>query len=322
MLKFKNYAIFDRNFLSSDDVSTLRQLTYLVALADYRNFRRAADAVHISQPTLSQQLRALETRLGVTLVERNESPIQFTPIGRDMVERARKILLDVKDTEDMVRRSKAAMGGTIRFGVTPTLGPYLMPEIVASLHRRFPDMRLYTREGIPDEQARELARGDLDMLLAPLPITGSNLHIEPLFREPLHIVCPPDHHLASTTLVRGNDLAGIGFLSLDKRHHAYRQTREICEHLNAQLLEDYEGTSLDSLRQMCGSGLGFAILPELYLRSEVGGENMIARLRPADWRASRSIAAIWRDGAAYADAYQIIAQAITSEARRILADPL
>lgn len=303
-------------------MTTLRQLSYLIALADYRNFRRAADAVHISQPTLSQQLRALEAYLGVTLVERNETPIQFTPIGRELVTRSRKILLDVKDAEAMVRRANAGMGGTIRFGVTPTLGPYLMPGIVASLHQRFPDMRLYIREGIPDEQARELARGELDILLSPLPVSGSDLHIEPLFREPLHIVCPPDHALAQAALVRRDDLAGIGFLSLDKRHHAHRQVRDICEELDAELLEDYEGTSLDSLRQMCGSGLGFAVLSELYLRSEVGGEDMVARLALADWSASRSIAAVWREGAAYSDSYQTIAESIATEARRILGDPL
>lgn len=301
---------------------TLRQFSYLVALADCRNFRRAADAVHISQPTLSQQLRALEAQLGVTLVERNESPVQLTPIGRDMVARARKILLDVKDAEDMARRSKAGMSGTIRFGVTPTIGPYLMPGIVASLHRRYPDMRLYIREGIPDEQARELTRGELDMILSPLPVSGSDLHIEPLFREPLHIVCPPEHPLAQAAQVRRNDFADIGFLSLDKRHHMHRQDREICHDLRAELLEAYEGTSLDSLRQMCGSGLGFAILPELYLRSEVGGENMVTRLALADWTASRSIAAVWREGAAYADSYRTIAEAIAAEARRILADAL
>ncbi len=299
-------------------MATLRQLTYLVALADYRNFRRAADAANVSQPTLSQQLRALETRLGVTLIERGETPVQLTPIGREVVTRARRILLDVKDVEDMARRSRNAIGGTIRFGVTPTLGPYLIPQVVAALHARFPDMRLYIREGIPDDQLRELARGDLDMVLAPLPVAGSNLHIEPLFREPLHMVAPADHQLARRAAVSRNDLRGIEVLSLDRRHHAHRQAREICDDLGACLLDDYEGTSLDSLRQMCGSGLGFAILPELYLRSEVGGEAMVARLRIAEWSASRSIAAVWREGAAYADSYQVIAAAVEAEARQIL----
>lgn len=299
-------------------MSTLRQFSYLVALADCRNFRRAADAVHVSQPTLSQQLRALEARLGVTLVERGASPVQLTPVGREVVARARRLLLEVQDIEDMARRAQAGMGGTIRFGVTPTLGPYLMPGIVAALHRSYPDMRLYVREGIPDEQAQELARGELDMILAPLPIGGSDLHIEPLFREPLHIVSPPDHPVALAATARQADLAGAGFLSLDSRHHAHRQSHEICDELGARLLEDYHGTSLDALRQMCGSGLGFAVLPELYLRSEAGGEDMVKRLELADWSASRSIAAVWRRGAAYTDSYRIIADMIAETARRVL----
>lgn len=299
-------------------MSTLRQFSYLVALADWRNFRRAADAVNVSQPTLSQQIRVLEARLGVTLVERNESPVQLTPIGREVVARARKVILDVKDIEDMTRRSTAGMGGTIRFGVTPTLGPYLMPGIVASLHRRFPDMRLYIREGIPDEQIRELGRGELDMVLSPLPVSGSDLHIEPLFAEPLHIVCPPDNALAQSGQVEKADLAGASFLSLDRRHHAHQQVRAICEDLGARLLEDYEGTSLDSLRQMCGSGLGFAVLPELYLRSESGGQDMVARLAPVGWSARRTIAAVWRQGAAFGESFQIIADTIAAEARRVL----
>ena len=299
-------------------MSTLRQFSYLVALADCRNFRRAADAVHVSQPTLSQQLRALEARLGVTLVERGGSPVQLTPVGREVVSRARRLLLEVQDIEDMARRAQAGMCGTIRFGVTPTLGPYLMPGIVAALHRSYPDMRLYVREGIPDEQAQELARGELDMILSPLPVAGSDLHIEPLFREPLHIVSPPDHPVALAATAEQADLARTKFLSLDSRHHAHRQSREICDQLGAHLLEDYHGTSLDALRQMCGSGLGFAVLPDLYLRSEAGGKEMVKRLELADWSASRSIAAAWRRGAAYTDSYRIIADMIAVTARRVL----
>jgi LysR family hydrogen peroxide-inducible transcriptional activator len=304
-------------------MSTFRQFSYLVALSDHRSFRRAADAVRISQPTLSQQIRSLETQLGVTLVERNDNPVQLTPIGREVVARARRLLLDLDDIKALAKRSSdGSLVGTIRFGVTPTLGPYLLPAIVASLHKRFPEMRLYIREGIPDEQARELARGELDMLLSPMPVMGSDLHVEPLIREPLHIVAPPDHPIAKQAIVRKRDLAGAGFLSLDRRHHAHRQARELCEETGAVLLEDYDGTSLDALRQMCGSGIGFALLPELYLRSEVGGEGMVKRLKLADWTASRSIAAVWREGVAFADRYKTIADIVAAEARRILKAPM
>lgn len=297
---------------------SLRQLQYLVALADAQHFGRAAAAVNVSQPTLSQQLRALEARLGATLVERGDSPVQLTPVGREIAQRARKILLGVEDLRGLAQRSVSCIAGTIRFGVTPTLGPYLMPPVIARLHRDHPDMRLYMREGIPDDQLAELRRGALDMLLSPLPVAGTDLEIEPLFREPLHLVAAPDNALFKKPVLHRSDVAGSSILSLDLRHHFHRQAESICEELGAELLRDYEGTSLDSLRQMAGSGIGLAILPELYLRSEVGGQDMVRRLAIADWSANRSIAAVWRQRAAYAQSYRLIAEAIAAEAHDLM----
>lgn len=299
---------------------TLRQLEYLVALADARHFGRASAQVHVSQPTLSQQLRALEARLGVTLIERGDTPVQLTPIGREIADRARRVLMDVADMRGLARRSRSGLAGTVRFGVTPTLGPYLLPPVVARLHREHPDMRLHMREGIPDEQLAQLRRGALDMVLAPLPLPGADLTIEQLFREPLYLVAAPDNPLVARTPLHRRDLAGVGILSFDPRHHFHRQAVDICDMLNAELLRDYEGTSLDSLRQMAGSGIGIAILPELYLHSEVGGEDMVRRLTVRDWSESRSIAAVWRKGAAFGDHYRMIAQAIAEEARQALGE--
>jgi LysR family transcriptional regulator, hydrogen peroxide-inducible genes activator len=302
-------------------MTSMRQFQYLVALDDLKHFGRAAGSVNVSQPTLSQQMRTLEKQLGVILIERGETPVQLTPVGREIAARARKLLLQVDDMKALAKRSASGVAGTIRFGVSPTIGPYLMPNVVASMHRRYPDMRLYIRDGIPIDQISELRRGALDMILVPLPVGGSDLHIEPLFREKLHLVAPPDHALASHAFVQKQQLAGAQILSLDPRHHFHRQVQTICEDFGAELLRDYEGTSLDSLRQMVGSGLGLAILPELYLRSEVGGEDMVRRLIVADWSATRSIAAVWREGMAYADSYREIANAIATEARGILSEP-
>ncbi|WP_156840154.1 hydrogen peroxide-inducible genes activator [Novosphingobium aquimarinum] len=297
---------------------TIKQLQYFVAVADARHFGRAAAAVHVSQPTLSQQLKALEARLGVMLIERGETPVQLTPVGREIAVRARRILLEVSDLRGLAQRSNSGMAGTVRFGVTPTLGPYLLPPVVAQLHRDHPMMRLHMREGIPDDQLAELRKGGLDMVLSPLPVAGTDLEIEPLFRERLHLVAAPDHPLFAKSSLRKADLAGSGILSLDRRHHFHRQVSGVCEDLNAELLRDYEGTSLDALRQMAGSGIGLAILPELYLRSEVGGEDMVRRLVVEDWSATRSMAAVWRSGAAYSEYYRVIAQSTQGAARTLL----
>jgi LysR family transcriptional regulator, hydrogen peroxide-inducible genes activator len=298
---------------------TLRQLGYLVAVADLKHFGRAAQASHVSQPTLSQQLRALEEHLGVTLIERRLTGAELTPIGREIAERARRLVVEVKDIRDLARRAADGSAGTIRFGVTPTLGPYLMPEIVAALHRERPDLKLYIREGIPDDQALELTRGQLDMMLGPLPIEGDDLAIEPLLRERLFLVAPPDHPLAKAGRVAKADLKGLPILSLERRHHLHRQVASLCEQLGMTLLRDYEGTSLDSLRQMVGSGLGLAVLPEFYIRSEVGGSAGITVLEVEAWNATRSIAAAWRAGAAYGDLYLAIARRIQEAAGRLAA---
>ena len=297
---------------------TLRQLEYLVAVADLQNFGRAADICHVSQPTLSQQLRALEDRLGVALIERKTSGAELTPIGREITARARRLVIEVQDIRDLARRAGEHLAGTLRFGVTPTLGPYLMPPIVAALHREQPDLRLYIREGIPEEQALALSRGALDMLLGPLPIEGCGLEVQPLFRERLFLVAPPDHPLAMRPKLCVEDLKGARVLSLGRSHHLHRQVADICAELGMELLGDYEGTSLDSVHQMASSGVGLAVLPELYIGSSVGGREGIDVLEPQGWKFTRSIAAAWRSGAAYRDAYRTIADRIQAEARALL----
>lgn len=296
---------------------TLKQLRYLCAVQDERHFGRAANRLHVTQPTLSQQLRQLEAALGTMLVERGQ-PVSLTPIGREVAARARTILRETAEIEHLAERAQGLLSGTVRFGVTPTLGPYLMPKVVTRLHAAHPELRLYVREGIPDEQARALASGELDMLLAPLPIDHPRLHVEPLFREPLSLVGPPDHRLHARDTTRAADFEDEDILSLDPRHHYSRQVAQICDALGANLLRDYEGTSLDGLQQMAGSGLGLAVLPETYLRSESGGEHIVRRFVVADWEAHRSLAAVWRKGSALADAFAQIAAVITEEAQRVL----
>ncbi len=298
---------------------TLRQLEYLVAVADHRHFGKAAQAAAASQPTLSHQLRTLEQRLGVTLVERRTHGAELTPVGREIAERARQVLVDVKDIRDLAERASDSLAGTLRFGVSPTLGPYLMPPVIAALHRTRPDLRFYMREGIPDLQAMELVKGSIDMLLGPLPIEGENLQIEPLFREPLMLVAPPDHPLTNKPGLTLADLEGAPVLSLDRRHHFHRDVSEQCQRYDMNLLRDYEGTSLDSIRQMVASGLGLAILPELYVRSELARGGDVAKLDVDGWSVTRSIGAAWRSNAGFASEYGAISEKIAEEARVLMA---
>lgn len=228
------------------------------------------------------------------------------------------MLVAVEDIRQLAKQAQDGNVGTIRFGVTPTLGPYLMSNVISALHSDHPNLRLYIREGIPDEQALELARGELDMLLGPLPILGDEAAIEPLFRERLRLVAAPDHPIAQRRLVRKADLKGAQVLSLHSGHHLHRQVAGFCMDLGMELLRDYEGTSLDSLRQMAATGLALTILPDLYIRSEVGGSAGVKVIEVEDWQPTRSIATAWRRGAAYSDAYGMIADCIRYQVMAIM----
>ncbi|KNH03388.1 Hydrogen peroxide-inducible gene activator [Qipengyuania citrea LAMA 915] len=296
-------------------MATLKQIAIFAKLADTGNMSEAANALALTQPALSQQLRTLETSLGLKLFERVPKGMQLTPAGRDLLSAARNVQNAVRDFDDAADRAAERFVGSIRFGVTPTLGPYLMPSVIKTLHRRYPGLRLYIREGIPDQQHAELAAGELDMVLSPLPIAGRGLAIEPLFREPLRIVVPPDDPLNERPRLVAADFAGRTFLTLDHRHHYHRQLETICGHLDATVLADYEGTSLDAVQQMVGSGVGLAILPELYIRSDAGGLDVVRIAEPEGWQEYRSVGVAWRSSAAFAELYTEIGETIAEEAR-------
>ncbi len=297
---------------------TLRQLAYLVTIADTGSFALAARVANVSQPTLSQQVRALEQRLGVKLLERSTSGAVLTPVGRSIVATARRMLSDARDIVALAAGSSDSLTGTLRLGTTPTLGPYLLSPIIGELHRTAPRLRLHVREGIPDEQVLELSRGNIDVVLGPLPMTGDDLHIEPLFREPLHLVAALDHPLGANGTLRRDDLVGSPLLTLDPRHHLARQAVDIAEAYAMDIAPDYYGTSLDSLNQMVASGLGLALLPGLYLRAQVRGAAGVKILSVQDWRAHRSIAIAWRKQSPMSMAFKLIAEHVRACAARLL----
>lgn len=299
-------------------MTTLRQLRYLVTLADTGSFVGAARAANVSQPSLSQQIKALEDRMGVRLVDRAASGAILTPIGRTIVGRARGVLAEVREMEALAARWSDELSGTLRLGTTPTLGPYLLSPIIAELHRTAPELRLYVREGIPDDQALELSRGNLDVLLGPMPIAGDDLEVEPLFREQLHLVGAVDDELAGDGPVEAGRLRGRALLSLDRRHHFHRQSLELAAAYGMTVSPDYEGTSLDSLHQMVASGLGLTVLPALYMGSDVGGMSGLAVIKVQGWRAHRSVALAWRRASSMAPAYRLIAEHVQRSARETL----
>lgn len=294
---------------------SLQQLRYLVAVADTLHFRRAAESVNVTQPTLSAQLRELELRLGVQLVERTRARVVMTPVGTEIAGRARRVLREVADMREIARGAQQPLSGTIRVGVVQSLGSYLLPHLIPDLHEGFPDLRLYVREGLADVLIQRLEEGTIDFLFYPLPLNRSELVTVPLFLEPLLVVLPHEHRLATAHEIRRDDLRGETILTLEPGHRLYEQVRALAEDYEAVVSHDYEGTSLDTLRQMVAMGLGLSLLPALYVRSEVARESLVVARPVAGEQPSRTIGMIWRRGSArdaeFRDLSQIVAGILT-----------
>ena len=289
---------------------SLQQLRYLVSVADTRHFRRAAEALNVTQPTLSTQLKEMELRLGVQLVERSRTRVILTPVGAEIVERARRVLRDVEEIRDLARMSQRPLGDTIKLGVVPSLGSYLLPLIVPDLHESHPDLRFYVREALADTLLDKLETGALDLLFFPLPLARADFVAEPIFHEPLRVVVPHEHPLAAKPVIDPADLRGETLLTLEPGHRLYDQVRQLSDMYEAKLSHDFEGTSLDTLRQMVAMGMGISLLPALYVRSEVARERLVVARPVGGTPPSRLSGMVWRKGAARDDEIGELAQII------------
>ena len=295
---------------------TIQQLRYLVSLTQTRHFRRAADACHVTQPTLSAQLKALERALGVTLVERGRAGVVVTPTGAAVADIARRILRDLDEIRAVAASGQAMLESTIRIGVVQSLGSYFLPLIVPDLHSRYPRLGLYIREGLPRMLIRGVEDGALDLLFFPMPVGAGDLDGVSLFREPILVAMPADHPLAGVPAVSQDMLAGETILALEPGHKLYEQVRTICEEVGAKLSHDYEGTSLDTLRQMVGMGMGLSLLPALYVKSEVAREKLVVARPFARRVPMRTIGMVWRRGTAREAEYRRLAVDICEILRR------
>ncbi|MGX9355741.1 LysR substrate-binding domain-containing protein [Roseobacteraceae bacterium S113] len=286
---------------------TLQQLRYLVSIADLLHFRRAAEECHVTQPTLSAQLKTLEERLGATLVERNRARVILTPTGKEIADRARRILSEVEDIRTIARAEQMPLSSVLRVGVVMSLGSYFLPLVVPDLHRTHPKLGLYVREGTADALIRGLEQGSLDMLLFPLPLTRGDFETRSLFREPIEVVVPQDHRLADETVIDPEMLRGETILSLEPGHRLYEQVSTICRDYGADLSHDFEGTSLDTLRQMVATGIGISLMPALYVKSEVARHDIVVARHFRGTPPSRTIGMVWRKGTSRQSDFEILA---------------
>ncbi len=272
---------------------TLQELRYLVALADTGHFGQAAEACFVSQSTLSTGLKKLEDFLGVILFDRSLKRVTPTPIGREIVESARRIVEESSRIRELASYAKDPMDRTVHLGVIPTLGPYYLPHVLTLVREVHPNLRLLLREEMTPHMLTHLAEGKLDAGLLALPVNDPSLEVAPLFVEPFFAAMAADHPLARNKTVPIDDLAQAGLLLLEEGHCLRDQALEAC-HLQGLKSEEIRATSLETLRQMVAMGLGVTLIPAL--AGDTGnpsGQQVV--LKPvAKPGASRTIGLVWR----------------------------
>lgn len=286
----------------------LRDLRYFVALADHKHFGRAAEACFVSQPTLSTQVRKLEEELGVTLIERAPRQAMLTPAGRDIAERARRIVAEVEQMKESARRSQDPEAGTIRLGVFPTLGPYLLPHVVPRIRARFPRLELLLVEEKSDVLLSRLREGKLDAGLLALPVHDEQLHTEFLFEEPFLLAVPEHHPLAKRDSLALKELADQRLLLLEDGHCMRDQALDVCRLSGAGEKTGFQATSLETLRQMVAADVGVTLLPTLAIKPPVARSESIHLLGFRDSQPSRRIALVWRKSSAMHEFLQRLAE--------------
>lgn len=288
---------------------TLQQLRYLVAVADTLSFSRAAAICSVAQPTLSMQIKELENRLQARLIERTRARVVVTTIGEEVARRARAMLADLDDIREIARCNDPAAPPTLlQIGVMQTVGAYVLSLGVPPLRQQYPDMRIQIREEREDILLRQLGDGVHDVILLAEEIEHSNFECRLLMTEPLMAVLPADHRLAQRAVIAPDDLAGETIMTMECSPRLRAQIMGLCAQVGARHDRDYEGTTLDTLRQMIAIGMGVSLLPALYVRSEVVREQSVVACPLSCEAPVRNISLFWRKDSPRTATYEAVAE--------------
>ena len=272
----------------------LRDLQYLVALADTGHFGEAAERCHVSQPTLSAQIKKLEEYLGVQLFERQPRKVSVTDVGRRIVDRARLVVRQAEDIREVARASRDPLTGKLRVGLIPTIAPYLLPRVAPRLKTRLPDLQLMLYEYQTGPLLEKLRTGELALAILALPADTAGLETRSLFAESFVVAMPRGHRLAARKRLKPADLAGETLLLLEDGHCLRDQALDVCGNVPLAEEQDFRATSLETLRQMVAAGLGITLLPRLAAEGPIAAARGLESRPFAPPSPSRMVGAAWR----------------------------
>ncbi|WP_194090352.1 DNA-binding transcriptional regulator OxyR [Vibrio hibernica] len=290
----------------------IRDFEYLVALAEHKHFRKAAEACFVSQPTLSGQIRKLEDELGTSLLERSSRRVLFTDSGLQLVAQAKRILSEVKTFTDMANLQGKEMSGPLHIGFIPTVGPYLLPKIILPLKQAFPDLELFLHEAQTNQLIRQLEEGRLDcLILASVAETEPFIELD-IFEEPLTLAVPETHEWAKLDQVDLQQLSGRTVLSLGDGHCLRDQALGFCFAAGARDDDRFKATSLETLRNMVAAGGGITLLPQLAIPIEKVKDG-VCYLPAVNPTPSRKLVLVYRPGSPLKKRFQQLATFISQQ---------
>jgi LysR family transcriptional regulator, hydrogen peroxide-inducible genes activator len=293
----------------------LKDLRYLVAVADMRHFGRAAEKCFVSQPTLSAQLKKLEDYLGVQLIERQPKNVSLTEAGEQIVSRARRMLEASEEVVTLARAHRDPLAGRLRVALLPTIGPYLLPRVSQPIRKGLPRLELRLYEYQTEQILGRLESGDIDLGVLALPIDADGFETRELYTEPFVVAMPDQHRLSRRDQVKIDDLNGETLLLLEDGHCLRDQALEVCSRIDLHEKQDFRATSLETLRQMVATGAGITLLPELASRGAYGnakGVTIRPFARPAP---SRLVGGVWRKTSARRVAIDAVCNIIHEHAK-------
>ena len=291
---------------------TLKQLQYLVALKDQGHFGRAAETCSVTQSTLSAGIRELETLIGVTLVERTRRVVRFTPLGDQIVAKARRILREAEELGDMARAAGRPLSGEMRMSVIPTISPFLLPRVLPRLRDDYPDLKLYLREEPSAQACEALHSGRADCVLLALPYACGDVTTEPLFDDRLFLAFPTGELPDSVQPVSPLEIDETRLLMLEDGHCLKDHVLAACNRPELRAEATMMGTSLHTIVQMVDNGLGLTMLPEIALTAGILDHTRITARPLGGDNPKRTIALAWRRASPREKDFRLLAEILSS----------
>lgn len=296
---------------------SVRQMRYFDILATTLHFRKAAELARISQPALSAQIAEMEQRLGTALFERTRRTVVLTDMGKRLLPRVRGILNGIRSLEELASQRRGILQGRLRLGIIPTIAPYLLPILIPELREAYPELTIELREAVTSKLVEDLRLGDLDALIAALPIDGDGVVAKPLFRDRFLIATSSNDIDILTSPMTQESVALERLLLLEEGHCLRDQALAVCTSVKQRQLVNFGATSMATLLQMVSHGMGLTLIPEIAVRTEASRNN-VRIVAFADPEPSREIGLIWRRQSERRDDFEALAATIVDCGKRLL----